>query len=130
MVPHRTRPLLLAVDDDHPHCYVIARLGQKAGYEVRQAFTGRSALQQAKVIPEVVVLDVHLPDIDGYEVCRRLKDDPATSAIPVVFVSATVEIEQGVRQAAALGAMTFLSDVQASAVLPALLSHLARPKSH
>lgn len=122
--PAEHRPLLLAVDDNHAHCYAVARLAHAAGFDVRQAFTGHSALRLVKIRPEAIVLDVHLPDIDGFEVCRRLKRDPATAHIPVVFCSATLELEEGSRVAAELGALAFLSDADAGVELEALLRRL------
>lgn len=78
---------LLVVDDEPRN---LALLGQilKADYDLSFARNGSEALDvAARVCPNLILLDIHLPDLDGYEVCRRLKDDPATAGIPVIFVT-------------------------------------------
>jgi CheY-like chemotaxis protein len=80
--------VLLVVDDIEAKRYLLATWLRRAGHHVIEAATGREAL--AKVTSaELVVLDVHLPDMTGYEVCRQIKADPRTAAIPVIQVSAT-----------------------------------------
>ncbi|MEW6379615.1 MAG: PAS domain S-box protein [bacterium] len=81
---------ILNVDDDDAGRYAIGRILQKAGFAVKEAATGRQALEMAgKIMPDLVLLDVHLPDISGFEVCKMLKADPATALIPVLHLSAT-----------------------------------------
>lgn len=79
---------VLVVDDDEAKRYVLATWLRRAGHAVTEAATGHEALARA-ASAEVVLLDVNLPDMSGFEVCRRIKDDPATAAIPVIQVSAT-----------------------------------------
>jgi serine phosphatase RsbU (regulator of sigma subunit)/CheY-like chemotaxis protein len=79
---------LLVVDDDEAKRYVIVTWLKRAGHNVVEAATGEEALARAAAA-EVVLLDVNLPDLSGFEVCRRLKSDPLTAAIPVIQVSAT-----------------------------------------
>ena len=79
---------LLVVDDDEAKRYVIVAWLKRAGHDVTEAATGQEALARATEA-EVVLLDVNLPDLSGFEVCRRLKSDPLTAAIPVIQVSAT-----------------------------------------
>src|SRR5262249_15979692 len=77
------------VDDDPGQRYATMRLLRQAGFEVIEASTGKEALSIATTSrPEAMVLDVHLPDVDAFEVCRRLKDDPNTPSILVVQTSA------------------------------------------
>jgi serine phosphatase RsbU (regulator of sigma subunit)/FixJ family two-component response regulator len=83
-----TPAVLLLVDDDEAKRYIIGTWLRRAGHTVIEVGTGREALEKVGSA-ELVVLDVNLPDISGYEVCRRIKGDPATAAIPVVQVSAT-----------------------------------------
>src|SRR5262249_14465710 len=64
------------------------RILRKAGFEVKEAATGTDALRLADEKPDIVLLDVSLPDISGFEVCRRIKAHPATNAIPVLHLSA------------------------------------------
>ena len=87
-------PHILIADDDP----VIVRLLQVnfrlEGYEVETATHGEEAIKKAgERPPGLILLDVMMPGVDGWEVCRRLKDDPATAAIPVVFLSARAQEE-------------------------------------
>ena len=80
--------VLLVIDDDEAKRYVMTTWLRRAGHTVIEGATGREALEKAGDA-ELVLLDVNLPDISGYDVCRQLKADPRTAAIPVVQVSAT-----------------------------------------
>lgn len=82
-------PALLLADDDES-IRMVARLGlSRAGYDVTLVEDGTSALKAVRARPyDVVVLDWMLPGIDGIDVCRALKADPATAPIPVVFLTA------------------------------------------
>src|SRR5262245_42991852 len=87
---HEPRRRLLNVDDYDPGRYARTQMLRQAGFEVTEATNGADALRiSAGEQPDVVLLDVNLPDVDGFEVCRRLKSDPATSQIPVLHISAT-----------------------------------------
>jgi DNA-binding response OmpR family regulator/serine phosphatase RsbU (regulator of sigma subunit) len=79
---------LLVVDDDPAKRYLLTTWLRRAGHTVTEAETGRDALGALDGI-ELVLLDVNLPDMSGYEVCRLIKGDPRTAAIPVIQVSAT-----------------------------------------
>ncbi len=79
---------LLLVDDDEAKRYIIATWLRRAGHTVTEVSTGEEGLSAAAAA-ELVLLDVNLPDISGFEVCRRIKADPRTAAIPVIQVSAT-----------------------------------------
>jgi serine phosphatase RsbU (regulator of sigma subunit)/CheY-like chemotaxis protein len=79
---------LLLVDDDEAKRYVLSVWLRRAGFTVVEAGTGQGALDQAAGA-DLVLLDVNLPDISGFEVCRQIKGDPVTAAIPVIQVSAT-----------------------------------------
>jgi PAS domain S-box-containing protein len=76
------------VDDDNLSRHAFRHLFQKAGFEVREAENGDEALRLVQEEPDLVVLDVNLPDINGFEVCRRIKAHPATAGIPVLHLSA------------------------------------------
>jgi two-component system, cell cycle sensor histidine kinase and response regulator CckA len=84
-----TRARILNVDDNEAGRYSVTRILKQAGFEVMEAPTGAEALKQAMKLPDLVLLDVNLPDINGFEVCRRLKSEPATQAIPILHLSAT-----------------------------------------
>jgi signal transduction histidine kinase len=80
---------VLAVDDNDAIRYSVVRRLREAGFHVIEAATGAEALRLAKQEPVLITLDINLPDIDGFEVCRRLKSDPATREIPVLHLSAS-----------------------------------------
>ncbi len=80
------RPRLLVVDDEPANIDLVADIF--SDYNVLFATNGEQALQiAANEKPDLILLDILMPGIDGYEVCRRLKDDSATQAIPVIFIS-------------------------------------------
>jgi signal transduction histidine kinase len=81
--------VILNVNDDEATRYVLSRTLRRAGYEIWEASSGYEALMLARQNPRLIVLDVNLPDLDGLEVCRRLKADPRTARIPVLQTSAT-----------------------------------------
>lgn len=89
----QTTPLtLLNVDDNEPMLFARSKIFREEGFNVVEAQTGREALELARRHrPHVIVLDVHLPDISGVEICRQIKNDPITSTIKVVQVSATMK---------------------------------------
>ncbi len=79
---------LLLVDDDEAKRYVLATWLRRAGHTVTEVGTGAEALA-AVTAADLVLLDVNLPDMSGFDVCRQIKTDPKTAAIPVIQVSAT-----------------------------------------
>jgi CheY-like chemotaxis protein len=87
------RPVtLLNVDDHEPMLFARSAIFRAEGYNVIEAHNGRTALDLARRHrPQVMLLDVHLPDINGLEICRQIKTDPATSDIKVVQLSATTK---------------------------------------
>jgi PAS domain S-box-containing protein len=79
---------ILMVDDEAPIVVVTARLLREAGYTVTEAYSGQSGLQTAQqTSPDAILLDANLPDLNGLEVCRQLKANPATTGIFVVLFS-------------------------------------------
>lgn len=84
-----TRATILHIDDDDANRYAVSRALRKAGFEVIEGSSGTQALDQARNLPDLVILDVRLPDMNGFEVCRRLKSDPLTAALPVLHLSAS-----------------------------------------
>jgi PAS domain S-box-containing protein len=82
-------PTILIVDDTEATRYAVSRTLRKAGFKVEEAGTGGEALRMAACHPDLVILDVNLPDMSGYEVCQRIKADPATAATPVMHLSSS-----------------------------------------
>ncbi|GAC1434219.1 MAG: hypothetical protein NVS1B11_17790 [Terriglobales bacterium] len=80
---------ILTVDDNDALRYSVARSLRDAGYEVIEARTGGEALALASQLPDLITLDVNLPDISGFQVCRQIKANPATKHIPILHVSST-----------------------------------------
>jgi len=87
--PEDNHARILVVDDNDALRYSLARALREAGYEVLEARTGTEALALAGESPDLITLDVNLPDIDGFQVCRRLKGATGTSHIPILHISAT-----------------------------------------
>lgn len=82
-------PLILAVDDEQDVTDLVRFHLMKAGYHVETAATGREALVAVnKRRPDLILLDLMLPDIDGFGVCEILRRDPATATIPIVILTA------------------------------------------
>ncbi len=81
------QPTILVVDDSEVVRFATSEILREAGFDIKEAATGAEALRGAAESPDAIILDVRLPDLDGYEVCRRLKADPATAAIPVLHLS-------------------------------------------
>jgi DNA-binding response OmpR family regulator len=90
--------VILIVDDLPSNIQLVASILRGAGYQVLPATGGQQALHCARnPPPDLILLDLVMPEIDGFEVCRRLKADPETSAIPVIFLTAAVESQQIVK---------------------------------
>ena len=100
--------VVLAEDD--PDIQLVARLSLKrAGFDVTTANNGLEALTRvAEVTPDVVLLDWMMPEMDGLETCARLKADPATRAIPVIFLTAKSQ-EPEIKHGVALGAIGYIT---------------------
>jgi DNA-binding NtrC family response regulator len=80
---------VLLVDDNPDNLSLLAGILRERGYQIRMATSGRWALESVRTaLPDLIMLDVSMPEMDGYEVCRRFKADPATRDIPVIFISA------------------------------------------
>ena len=103
------RGRLLVVDDTPANVKLLADMLALHGYEVDVAHSGRQALALiAERCPDVVLLDIVMPELDGYEVCRIIRSDPATSLLPVVMVTALDPSEERVKGIEA-GADDFLA---------------------
>lgn len=94
----RTRRRLLVVDDTPDQLKMLSRALQDSGFEVEVATSGREALAAAsRNPPDLVLLDVDMPDIDGYETCRRLKEQEEFAATPVIFLSGLADVDDKVK---------------------------------
>ena len=103
------RPVVLAVDDSPLNLELLVTYLQDVDCDVVVAGSGKDALEMAaNVLPDLVLLDVMMPGMDGYEVCRRLKANPTTRLVPVVLVTALERVDDRVRGLEA-GADDFMS---------------------
>jgi CheY-like chemotaxis protein len=102
---------VLVVDDSATKRYVISSWLRRAGYDIVEAASGAEALQLVhQPAIEVVVLDVRLPDADGFEVCEQIKRDPRTASLPVIHVSAHAVHITDVTQGLNRGADAYLAE--------------------
>ncbi|MGZ5006701.1 MAG: HD-GYP domain-containing protein [Methylobacter sp.] len=100
---------ILAVDDTPASLKLLTDLLATEGYEVRSAIRGELALHSAiNNPPELILLDIRMPEMDGFEVCRRLKAQPETSDVPIIFVSSLTEMDEKV-EGFELGAVDFIT---------------------
>ncbi len=121
---------VLVVDDYDPGRYARVTLLRRAGFEVLEAADGAEALEQAAAgRPHVVVLDVALPVVNGYEVCRRLKADPALPGLQVLHLSSAHRDSVDHARGLEAGADGYLVDPVAPEVLLATVRSLARAGS-
>jgi len=126
------RSVILLVDDNETHQYSLGRHLEQSGFTVLQAKTGHEALQIARSHPpDAVLLDINLPDTTGFEICEKLKNDPLTQSVPVIFHSATHDTQSARVQAMDLGAVSFLSyPIEVEHLIRVLQGALLRPTSH
>lgn len=88
---------ILIVDDDVDSLKLIGLMLQRQGYDIVVANNGQQALSRANADdPDLIILDIMMPDMDGYEVCRRLRDDPATQPIPIIMFTAKTMVDDKV----------------------------------
>jgi sigma-B regulation protein RsbU (phosphoserine phosphatase) len=118
---------ILVVDDSPVNLRLLVRILEGKGYRLLVAKSGRAALDVAKATqPNLVLLDVMMPEMDGFEVCRALKRDPATSDVVIIFLSALGEVADKVA-GLELGASDYITKpIQAEEVLARVASHLSR----
>jgi CheY-like chemotaxis protein len=101
--------VILTADDNEAFCYTTCRALEQYGFSTIPAHTGNETLRLAREHkPSLVILDVNMPDLNGYEVCRRLKAEDSTCNIPIIFLSATYHSNHAKDMGIAAGADAFL----------------------
>src|SRR3954469_14848479 len=120
---------VLVVDDNPATRYSTGRIIRAAGFRIAEAGTGAEALEQAAKGVSAVVLDVHLPDMDGFEVCRHLRAEPATQLLPVVHLSAAYVKNEDHVTGLNAGADSYLVHPVEPAVLVATVQALIRART-
>ena len=89
---------MLIVDDTIDNLRLLSDILDNRGYDVRAVTSGWQALQSVeRDAPDLILLDITMPDMDGYEVCRRLRAQPASQDVPVIFLTALNETADKVR---------------------------------
>ncbi|MBW3571297.1 MAG: response regulator [Gemmatimonadetes bacterium] len=127
--PVRRHALVLNVDDYEAGRYATSRVLRQAGFEVVDAATGEEALRLVRSEePDLVLLDVNLPDLDGFEVCRRIKTAPETGTIPVLYLSAAYRTPEHRVQGLDLGADGYLTQPVEPRELVATVNALLRAR--
>jgi two-component system, sensor histidine kinase and response regulator len=122
---HSFSSSILIVDDEPNNLKVLHGLLSQYGYDVRAARDGESALEAAQsVLPDIIFLDIRMPEMDGYEVCNRLKSNEATRDIPVIFISALNNVNDIVQAFQAGGVDYITKPFQFAEVLARLENHL------
>jgi putative two-component system response regulator len=117
---------VLVVDDTPENIDLLVEI-LKAHYKVKAARNGEQGLKIARLAnaPDLILLDIMMPGIDGFEVCRQLKDDPTTSDIPIIFVTAKITTEDEIR-GFSLGAVDYITKpISPPVVLARVKTHIA-----
>src|SRR5688572_14073173 len=122
-------PRVLVVDDTPQNIRLLDAVLSPRGYTVIPATSGQEALNAvAAAPPDIILLDIQMPVMDGYEVCRRLRDDPTTLALPIVMITAAGDQEK--LKALEVGADEFIAKPFNQAELLARVKSLLRIKSY
>lgn len=91
----KTKARILVVDDNRSLVRIIEGILQRQGYEIVTAYDGVEAVEKAGATrPDLIVLDIVMPRLDGYQVCRTLQNDPKTAAIPVLLLSVKGQLDE------------------------------------
>ncbi len=117
--------VILVVDDTPANLSLLSDILRSAGYKVRPAPSGRLALKSARTDPpDLILLDINMPEMNGFEVCRELKADQGLHPIPVLFISALTETEDKIRAFQAGGVDYITKPFQTEEVLARVHTHL------
>ncbi|CAH2032046.1 response regulator [Trichlorobacter ammonificans] len=116
---------ILVVDDTPANLQLLESILQEQGYAVRAAISGRLALKAAQAqAPDLILLDINMPDMSGFDVCRILKTDPNLAGIPVIFISAAVDTADKLRAFEEGGVDYITKPFQHQEVLARVVAHL------
>lgn len=123
--PSDAYPIILVIDDIKENIQVVGGILSAADFEVMPATSGAQAWERIrKQLPDLILLDFMMPDVNGVEVCRQLKSDPITKKIPVIFLTASNETEH-LMQAFAAGAVDYVTKpFRAEELLARVRTHL------
>ena len=123
--PTQTTSNILAIDDTPDNLNLLINILHKEGYLVRAAINGQTALNSAEFEPpDLILLDINMPDMTGYEVCKKLKADKKTKDIPVIFISGLTDVSEKVK-GFSVGAVDYImKPFQTDEVLARVKTHL------
>lgn len=128
MTDNRSLPnedLILVVDDVEENLFLLRRLLTKEGYRVVTLSDSREVLQTARhLLPALILLDIQMPVIDGFEVCKSIKNDPAICSIPVIFISAMESTADRLRGFEAGGVDYIIKPIEIDETLARVRSHI------
>ena len=116
---------ILVIDDNPDNLSVLCGMLEAVGYRVRPALSGALALRSVQsALPDLILLDIRMPEMDGYEVCRRLKANPATQEVPIIFISALQDPEDKVNAFKSGGVDYVVKPFQVDEVLARVTTHI------
>ena len=117
---------ILVVDDNPNNLRILVGMLSDRGYKVRPASSGPLALRSVQLtLPDLILLDIKMPDMDGYEVCRRLKSDDLTGDVPIIFISALHETIDKIKAFGVGGVDYITKPFQIEEVLARVETHIA-----
>jgi PAS domain S-box-containing protein len=121
--------IILLVDDRPDNISLLFDILQQQGYQVQLAFSGEQAINRTvQLLPDLILLDIVMPDIDGYEVCRQLKENPITQDIPIIFLSLLNDVFEKIK-AFQIGATDYITKpLQLEELLARVDNHLKTKK--
>jgi putative two-component system response regulator len=126
MIPANEKATIMLVDDTPANLKLLEQLLKKEGCRVMQFPNGRTALGAlARKQPDLILLDIMMPEMDGFEVCARLKENEATRDIPVIFISALADTEHKIRAFTEGGVDYVTKPFQEEEILARVKTHLS-----
>ncbi|MBW2608215.1 MAG: response regulator [Deltaproteobacteria bacterium] len=127
----RIKGSVLIVDDNPDNLRLLTEVLTEKGYKVRPAPSGSLALKSVRsTLPDLILLDVKMPGMDGYEVCRRLKADKRTRDVPVIFISAMAEVADKIKGFGVGGVDYITKPFQHEEVLARVETHVSLSRMH
>jgi two-component system cell cycle response regulator len=112
---------IMVVDDEKDIVYLLRMILEKNGYDVTEAYSGEECLERLKDNqPDLIVLDVMMPGIDGWETCRRIKANPDTRFIPVIILSVKSQLEDRIKSDEAGAIEHFSKPIEDTGLLKAI----------
>jgi len=126
-----TKGDVLVVDDNPDNLRLLTGILTEKGYKIRPAPSGSLALTSVQsTLPDLILLDIKMPGMDGYEVCRRLKADERTMDVPVLFISALTEVKDKIKGFSVGGVDYITKPFQHEEVLARVKTHVSLARMH